>query len=175
MKPITEQEQLILSVLEYEHKIPTSPYVINEEHLLAYMHGYVHILGKTSFNLKPSDYRYARKLAGLSLMKHNWSLGKPSSEEKSGIVYLVENPAYPDHYKIGMTTDLDIRLNQYQTYDPFRQFAVKCYDFVLSRRHTETIILNSFRISLEGGEWALKKNCEKVFRASTFKYDIILA
>ncbi len=70
MKRISEQEQRILDVLVYEKLLPLTPYEITEGKIVAYMHAYVHILKKKSFQLDTSDYRYARKLAGLTLIKH---------------------------------------------------------------------------------------------------------
>lgn len=175
MKSISEQEQRILDLLVFENKLPSSPYDITEEHLIHYMHAYVEVLHKKPFNLRMGDYRYTRKLAGLTLLKHNVSLGAKINEIKAGIVYMIENPAYPLHFKIGMTVDLDSRLNQYQTYDPFRQFKVKHYEFVLNRKASERQILSHFNLSLESGEWILKDNGEQIFRNITFKYQKVLA
>ena len=175
MKPISTKERVVLDSLLKSKLLPREPYNITEEHLVHYMHGYVKFLGKTSFDLRSTDYRYTRKLAGLTLLKHNVELGASVNEIKAGIVYVIENPIFPEHYKIGMTVDLPARLSTYQTYDPFRRFKVKHYEFVLNRRHTETIILNSFDISVEAGEWVKQDKCIDVFRQATFKYEKILA
>ena len=175
MKPISEQEHRILSVLEHEGKIPTVPYDITEEHLIAFMHAYVNILNKKPFALDTSDYRYSRKLAGLSLVKHNIKMGKTPSEIKSGFVYLIENKAYPEHFKVGMCVDVEDRLKTYQTYDPYRSFKVNRYEFVLNRRHYEKLILSSYHLSLEEGEWIKKSNAERIFRDVTFVYDKVYA
>jgi len=175
MKPLTEDENRILAIMLHENKIPSEAYEITEEHLIAFMHTYVHGFNRNSFALKTSEYRYARKLAGLSLLKHNVLLGASVNEIKAGMVYVIENEVFPWHYKIGMTVDLDSRINSYQTYDPFKRFKVKHYEFVLDRRHTEEQILKSFRLDLESGEWVKKKNCINVFRSITFKYKKVLA
>jgi hypothetical protein len=175
MKPITEQERRILDVLLFENKIDSLPFIITEEHILAYMHGYVNVLRKKPFNLRSSDYRYNRKLAALTLLKYLYSIGVDLKEQPSGFVYLVENDSFPEHYKSGMTTDLEARLNSYQTYDPYRGFKVKKYEFVLNRRHAEKLILNSFGISIENGEWVKKDKVENIFKKITFKYSKVLA
>lgn len=175
MKPITEQEQRILDVLLFEGKIPSAPYDITEEHLIAYMHAYVNVLKKNPFELGTSDYRYSRKLAGLTLVKHNVSLGCPVTQIKSGFVYLIENKAFPEHFKVGMCVDTEERLRSYQTYDPYRSFRVNRYEFVLDRRHYERLILSSYHLSLEEGEWVKKTNAEKIFRDITFVYKKVYA
>jgi len=174
MKSISEGEQRVLNVLLFEGLIPKQQFDITEEHLIHYMHGYVNVMKKGGTELTSSNYRYARKLAGLTLMKYNVSLGAKISEIKAGIVYIIENPAFEKHYKIGMTVDIEDRLNSYQTYDPFRKFKVAHYDFVLNRRAIETQILSSFHLSLEEGEWALRDNCIKVFMEATNNYDKVL-
>ena len=175
MKPISQDEQRILTVLTSFGDLPTEPYNITEKHLLAYQHAYVEINQKPSFNLKPSSYRYTRKLAGLTLIKHNVALGAAIKDIKAGIVYVIENPIFPDHYKIGMCVDVEDRLKQYQTYDPYRRFAIKHYDFVLDRRATEERILNSFDIENALGEWVLRKKCVTIFRQLTETYEKVLA
>jgi hypothetical protein len=179
MKPISEQEQRILDVLMHEQKIPKGHFIIDEDHLISFMHAYVNILNKSKHTLDSSNYRYARKLAALTLMKHLNKLGSNASVQPSGFVYIIENPSFPDHYKIGMTVDMETRLKSYQTYDPYRKFSIVKYEFVLNRRHIEEQILNSFSISLENGEW-VKKNpdngnakVEDIFRDITTVYDKI--
>jgi hypothetical protein len=175
MKSISEQEKRILDVLIFEGKIPTSPFEITETHLIDYMHAYVNVLNKTPCNLHSKDYRYSRKMAALSIMKYLVSIGGNINCQPAGFVYIIGNPIYPDHYKIGMTVDTEKRLQTYQTYDPFRKFYIVRYEFVLDRRQTESAILNSFNISLESGEWVKRNKVEKVFTKLASTYDKILA
>jgi hypothetical protein len=175
MKSITDQEQRILDVLVFEGKLPSRPFEISEDHLLSYMHAYVNVLNKKSFNLANKNYRYTRKLAALTVMKYLSSIGGNIISQPSGFVYVIMNPSFPEHYKIGMTVDLDARLTTYQTYDPYRNFSVLKYEFVLNRKHTEEKILNSFDISLENGEWVKRDKVERVFKNITHTYDKILA
>lgn len=60
----------------------------------------------------------------------------------AGMVYMISNKSFPEHVKIGMTLDVIERLEQYQTYDPYRQFKIEKYNFVLNRRFKEKQILN---------------------------------
>lgn len=112
-----------------------------------------------------SNRRFARRLAGRTLLNLNFSRGARFSELKAGILYLIENPAFPDHYKVGMTINLKQRLAQYQTYDPYRQFSVAKYDFVLDRHRCEADLLNHPFICREEGEWVLKDNALEIFKS----------
>lgn len=167
MKPITDIEQRVLTVLMTSGHIVNSVYDITEDTLSAYMNAYVITASKGEHKLNSSNHRFARKLAGLTLMKHNISLGANVSQIKAGMVYLLENPAFQDHFKIGMTVDIDARLQTYQTSDPFRSFKFKHYEFVLDRKYTEKRILKNFKLSVEKGEWVKKENAIPVFNEAT--------
>jgi hypothetical protein len=78
-------------------------------------------------------------------------------------VYLIENPVFPEHLKVGMTIDLTQRLNIYQTYDPFRRFKIKKYDFVIDRKQKEKLILSHPEIFNASGEWIKIENAERIF------------
>ena len=43
---------------------------------------------------------------------------------ESGYLYIIKNKAWPDWVKIGITENLDKRLNNYQTSSPFRDFEI---------------------------------------------------
>lgn len=137
---------------------------ITEEHLLSYIGTYAEIFTRKGTNkLSRSDRRYARKLAGLTLLKLQAERGMRYSDSNAGIVYLIENPSFPDHYKIGMTIDLDRRLGSYQTYDPYRAYRVKKYEFVLDRKLTEKNFLSSLQSSPEEGEWVKRDEGLRTF------------
>lgn len=76
---------------------------------------------------------------------------------------MISNKSFPEHVKIGMTLDVIERLEQYQTYDPYRQFKIEKYNFVLNRRFKEKQILNHPDLFKEQGEWIKKENSEKIF------------
>lgn len=150
-----------ISQLVNKHIIPSKElFVITEELIQAYIEHY----GNHN-SLKYGNLIYARKLAGLALMKLNFTRGGNSKTCKEGLVYLIENPAFPDHLKIGMTVDLTKRLASYQMYDPHKQFRVKQYEFVLDRRRVEQNMLNSFNIHLTSGEWIKFSDSNKIMKS----------
>lgn len=108
------------------------------------------------------DAMYARKLAGLNLLKLNLTRGY---DTKSGIVYMISNSTWKDKIKIGMTLDLPSRLLHYQTYDPYRRFKVNHYEFVLNRRRTEKLLLKTFKIHGDLGEWVSVDDSTKIIKA----------
>ena len=109
---------------------------------------------------KPSQVRYFRKLTGLTLLKLSQSRipienvkSSKTVRLKSGILYLISNPAFPGMFKVGITQDLNTRLSQYQTYDPYRRFKVEHYKFVDDMRQTEKEILLKHKVNISVGEW----------------------
>lgn len=104
-------------------------------------------LSKANSKFCPS---LARKLAGINLLNKNIERGNKSA---AGIVYIIGNNAWPNFVKVGMTVDLPARLAQYQTYDPHRSFFVKHYEFVLNRRMVESMLLRTFQVDTDQGEW----------------------
>jgi len=123
-----------------------------------------------SKRLTPSTIRYGKKIAGISLMKFNQERiesitikkeTKSKKDQQCGIVYIITNPAFPGHYKIGMTTDLDSRLKSYQTYDPLQRYKVEHYIFVTDRRKVEAHLLNHFKIDAAKGEWITNEEVKK--------------
>lgn len=162
---IKGKEQNIISVLTNKEIIPkNSLFQITEEMLLYYMKYYQIIFGKSERGIgRKNNKRFARKIAGLNLLKENFSRGAKFKDMMSGLVYVIENPSFPEHYKIGMTIDLISRLESYQTYDPYRKFKIVKYDFVIDRNVKEKSILNHYDIFKENGEWIKKDNALEVF------------
>jgi hypothetical protein len=127
------------------------------------------LFGKNDKGLvRNNEFRFARRLAGLTLLKINFERGAKFNSIEAGIVYMISNASYPDHYKIGMTIELNNRLEIYQTYDPYRNFKIKKYDFVLNRTHIESRILAHPDVVKEGGEWIKKNNAIEVFENICF-------
>jgi len=133
-------------------------YDITEDMLSAFISVYSKLGTKSSNHSK----KFARKLAGLSCLKHKLALGYKFSEIKEGIVYFIENPAWPGLIKVGITVDLDKRLATYQTYSPYRDYRVMHYNFVLDRRSTEKRILSSSLIDPQEGEWVQVSEVSKL-------------
>jgi len=123
--------------------------------------------------MKSSNVKYAKKLAGLHLMKLSTSRAEIEAEverkvkvkkPKCGIVYLISNPAFPGMYKISMTQDLDKRLESYQTADPFRKFKVEHYRFVEDRRSEEKRYLQELNTDIVNGEWVSTERSRELFK-----------
>lgn len=86
-------------------------------------------------------YSYARKLAGLTMLKINKQRGGNYITIPEGLIYLISNPAWKNFIKVGMTIDLDDRLKSYQTYSPLMDYKVEKYTFVQDRRKEEKELL----------------------------------
>ncbi len=132
------------------------------------LHSYIKVYGTLSKSNKigsKSNLSLARRLAGINLLKLLIARGYRYTDIPSGMCYIIGNSAYPLHYKVGMTLDLDKRLSQYQTYDPYRAFKVEAYEFVLDRRASEKLIIKHPLITSEEGEWILKENALQLFHS----------
>lgn len=153
----------VLEVLVHEGLVPQGIFQIEKHHIDSYIECYSNIFGKDKGLKKTSEISLARKIAGLNLLKHNFNLGAKFNDLKAGIVYLVENPVFKDHIKVGMTIDLISRLESYQTSDPFREFKVVRYDFVMDRFHIEKQILCHPDALKESGEWLKRDSALELF------------
>ncbi len=121
---------------------------LDETHLYSYVKLYSYY--KHNVNGK-FDYGYARKLAGLTFVKLKKSWGQSSKDFKEGFIYCIKNEAWPGFTKVGITYDINNRLNTYQTGDPFRSYKIAYYDFVLDRKQTERDIFSKFKINIHNG------------------------
>lgn len=135
---------------------------ITEELLVQYMKIYHISFSKKNGISKMGMKSLARKIAGMSLLKE-LERRCEDAKSKAGLVYMISNPSFPEHVKIGMTKNLEKRLSSYQTYDPYRRFQVEHYEFVCDRVFTERKILNSFLVNLEQGEWIKRPNATAIF------------
>tara|TARA_B110000503_G_scaffold121003_1_gene184186 strand:- start:88 stop:603 length:516 start_codon:yes stop_codon:yes gene_type:complete len=59
------------------------------------------------------------------------------SKVKSGYVYVITNPAWPEWVKVGMAIDVDDRCTGYQTSSPFRDYEVQYSFYSRDRRKAE--------------------------------------
>ena len=158
------KEELVINYLIENKVIPTGIFQVTEEMLQEYLKVYHTYFGSTNKATgKKNNTKFARRLAGRTLLSLNFDRGAKHSEIDAGLIYLIENPAFPEHYKVGMTINLKQRLSQYQTYDPYRNFKVFKYDFVLDKRKKEKELLNHPDIYNELGEWVKKTNAETLF------------
>lgn len=163
MTPLIKQT---LKLLEKTQVIPKSGlFDINESMLTSYIEMYGSLTKNIGTGLiKKREIGFARRLAGLNLLKHKFARGGNASTCNEGLVYVIANNAWPEHLKIGMTTDLVKRLASYQVYDPFKKFYVKNYEFSFNRRHTEETILRIFNVHLESGEWIKFSESDKIIQ-----------
>ncbi len=157
------KERRVVDVLIGYNVIPTDGiFQIEERHLIEYIKCYGEIFG-AGRGLKSREVEFARKLAGRTLVRVNAERGAKFNDINAGMVYMISNPAFADHYKVGMCIDVIDRLNTYQTYDPYRSFKIERYGFVLDRRFKEEQLLCHPDLYNESGEWVLKKNANDVF------------
>ena len=84
---------------------------------------------KTHPLYKPGRYKSFNDAAFSSL--ENYKL------TKSGYVYVITNPAWPDWVKVGMAIDAQDRLNSYQTSSPLRDYELKYSVYCKDRRKAE--------------------------------------
>ncbi len=78
-----------------------------------------------------------------------------SRRSKSGYVYIISNKNFPNHYKIGVTTDIERRLQNYQTSSPFRDYKIEYYISHPDCYHAEKLIekqMKHFALS-QKNEW----------------------
>lgn len=165
-----EFEKRVIDVMIYSNEIPKDGiFQVTEEHLDSYITAYGEIFGSKNKGLKnKNEYRFARKLAGRTLVRLLYERGAKLNQINAGMVYVISNPAFEKHLKIGMTMDVIDRLSQYQTYDPYRAFRLEKYNFVLNRKHHEKLLLTHPDIINESGEWVLKENVEEIFNRLVF-------
>lgn len=123
---------------------------------------YIETYNEGSIGNAKFDFAYARKLAGLNFLNENVSRGATKAKCNAGLVYVISNPAWPDHHKIGMTIDLPRRLSSYQVYDPTQSFKVEHYEFVLDRRGVERSLLATFQVDADKGEWVTGQSAHKI-------------
>jgi len=137
---------------------------ITENMLQEYIKFYHMLYGKTNNATgTSSNKKFARRLAGRTLVTLNSNRGASYRSIKAGLLYLIENPSFPEYYKVGITVDIETRLSQYQTYDPYRAFKIKKYDFVLDKTNAEKEVLIN-KSSEDGlGEWLLKPKALVLF------------
>lgn len=154
----------VISRLVSEGNIPiTGAFEVTENLIKDYFVMYGIVNKKVTGTGTNSNTKFARRLAGLNLLKENLARGVKASEILAGHIYLISNKAFPLHYKIGVSYDCAKRLAQYQTYSPYRDFILEKYDFVIDKFKTEKMLLVHPLIIKENGEWVVRENAKTVF------------
>lgn len=102
------------------------------------------------------DLRLARKIASMFLVEYKLYNKLPCKE---GFAYIISNPAWPNHYKVGMSKHVKKRLSTYQTYSPFRDYKLEWFGFWFDAKLGEKALRACFNI--ESHEWVIKDNIDK--------------
>lgn len=135
---------------------------VTEENLTEYITVYGNLYGNGNIG-KPTNKKFARRLAGRTLLSLLSDRGAKYTEIKSGICYLIGCKSFLEHFKVGITLNLSKRLTQYQTYSPFRDYFIHKYDFVLDKASIEKQMLAHPLITKEKGEWIKATKADEVF------------
>ncbi len=72
---------------------------------------------------------------------------------RQGFVYVISNPAWPGHYKVGRAADYEERLNNYQTSDPMRAYKLRFVWYFRDRNVAERMVHRLLVPWWRGGEW----------------------
>lgn len=123
---------------------------ITEQVLDKYQDVYIKLTGTRGSKTKKSNLQYNRKIAALNLIKIKRTLQFTVTE---GFLYIIENKAWPNYYKIGMTLDTEERLRSYQTYSPKRDYVLRSYRFFKNRRQAEKELHKLLENERAEGEW----------------------
>ncbi|PZA13966.1 hypothetical protein DNX69_00630 [Rhodopseudomonas palustris] len=74
--------------------------------------------------------------------------------DPEGFVYILTNPAWPSHCKIGKALDMKDRIKVYQTGSPYRDYRVICHAFFRDRKAAEAELHERLRGHRVGNtEW----------------------
>ena len=172
-----EKVTSVINRLIKEGSIPSiGKFEVTEKLMEDYYYTYKLMYGTSSKGpTTSSNTKYARRLAGLNLLRENINRGVKPLDIRAGHIYLISNCAFPLHYKIGISFNAHKRLLTYQTYSPYRDFILEKYDFVVDKFSIEKQLLNHPLLNKEQGEWVKKDNAELVFndlaRFQTSKYN----
>lgn len=158
---LNKTAQTTIEALISEDLIPSKGnFEVTENLLTQYRIKYRSLLNRDNW-LETSQV-YSRKLAGFSLLQIKRDRGIPLKETKEGFLYFISNPAWPNKVKIGVTGDFNRRLASYQTYDPYRAYKLEGWDFVISKREAEKLLLNKFKLESDKGEWVTHKERDEL-------------
>lgn len=69
--------------------------------------------------------------------------------KNNGYIYVISNKAWSNHYKIGITKDVEDRLANYQTYSPFKDFKVEYSVYTENYLNIESEICKLYNTSSE--------------------------
>lgn len=163
----------VISLMISRNLIPeTGVFEVTYELIDEFYNFYREVYPPKNKTMKSNNVKFAKKIAGLNLMKLNIARSEFLEERKQsiktikpkcGLIYLVSNPIFPNMYKIGMTRDLNKRLSQYQTSDPYRRYKVEHYKFVEDARSEERKYLKEAGLDIVNGEWITSDKLSNLF------------
>lgn len=161
---IDERRNKIEKLMILEGSLPKNGiFQISDDMLHNYVQAYNDLNGNGVGVRRYTNYKFARKIAGMNLLSILYERGAKYTEIKSGMVYVIGNPVFTEHYKIGITLDLGSRLSSYQTSDPLRRYHIVKYQFVEDRKRIEKTLLSNPNILKEEGEWVKQENALEIF------------
>lgn len=140
-----------LVLLDMKHKgiiNPSVDFEITSELLDVFNDTYVR-LSNTRGKQKDREARYNRKLAALSFVKFK---AENKLNVPEGFVYIISNAAWPSYYKIGMSQNPKLRLSQYQTYSPKRDYKLHHWSFWSDKADGERLVHKMYESTLDH-EW----------------------
>lgn len=89
-------------------------------------------------------------------------------KQTTGVLYLIENSSFEGWIKCGMTTNMNSRLNCYNSYDPLKRFVVVDSKEVPNIRRNEELLIHNLkmRAEIQNGEWfrISKSDAIKIFQ-----------
>lgn len=162
MIQVSDKNLITLQHLIHEGSIPShGNFEVTEE--LLYRHREIYKSfggGKT----KNKQLQFARRYAGFGFLYLKKYRGIPAKDIDERMIYLIKNPAWPDHIKIGITTNLIKRLASYQTYDPHRAYSISSYEFILGKNKFERQLIEDYSQKEDKGEWVSNVKAEDLIR-----------
>lgn len=112
--------------------------------------------GRRQFYALDSDARRALNKKAIEMYDLGADLVTAHVAEKivrEGFVYVIWNPAWPAHVKIGRAFDPESRLNSYQTSSPDRDYELKYAVYFSDCRRAEELIHDTLADYRAEGEW----------------------
>lgn len=142
-----------LAILLNKGIINASGFAITKYVIDEYIKAYASLSIKSHNNF---DYRLASKIACMNLVEFKKANKIPCKE---GFAYIVTNPAWPNHYKVGMSKHVKKRVQTYQTYSPYRDYKLEWFGFWFDAQKGEKQLRECF--DSISHEWVIGDNISK--------------